>query len=540
MRQFSRTNPNPRFNAKPRRGSAQPKPFKTCHGKPVKPRRTERETPPETPLERAPGEAIPRRIRRFLQPAVQQSGETYLKQRERELARHDPRGKGKHAKGGVVPLQKFIDATFETRRKVDLPPEAPIAAEGAFKLLIQPLQRAIAEQGYTAPTSIQQAAIEPALQRRDILACAQTGTGKTAAFSLPILQHLAEHPDKPVPRRPRALILAPTRELAAQIDANIQAYNRHLRLSHLVVFGGVNINPQIAALGRGVDILTATPGRLLDLAGQQALALDGVESFVLDEADRMLDMGFAPDVRRIIDLLPDKRHSLFFSATFPPPVTALAKELFRQDPLEIRIKPEAPAVERIRQSVRFVLPEHKPDLLKSYFQGPLRKVLIFTKMRHTADKVARALQSANIPAEAIHADKSQAARTRALAWFKKGKIAALIATDIASRGIDVEQIDLVINYDVPNEPESYVHRIGRTARAGADGQAVTFCAPRDRHFLAQIEKFLRQPIPVDRDHPWHSSDAQFATGAEARPLPKGRFRPSGAKGSKHTPRKHKK
>ncbi len=384
------------------------------------------------------------------------------------------------------------------------------------------LQRAVAEEGYTIPTPIQTQAIPPLLAGRDILGCAQTGTGKTAAFALPLLQHLAQQPGGVTRSRPRALIMAPTRELAAQIGESLRAYGRYLRLTHTVIFGGVGQGPQVSALRHGVDIVVATPGRLLDLMQQRCVRLDGIEIFVLDEADRMLDMGFIHDVRKVIAALPARRQSLFFSATLTNEVLTLSRSLVR-DPVHVTIAPEHPAVERIQQKVMFVEKGDKDALLTKLLRDPrIKRVLVFTQMKHMANRVVEKLAAAGIAAEAIHGNKSQSARTQALAAFKAGRVRVLVATDLAARGIDVDDITHVINYDLPLEPETYVHRIGRTARAGAEGDAVAFCCAHDREMLRSIERLIRQPVPVDAAHDYHSEMARNATGAAARPPPKGR------------------
>ncbi len=394
--------------------------------------------------------------------------------------------------------------------------------ENVFAALIEPLQRAVAEEGYTTPTPIQQEAIPHLLEGKDLLGCAQTGTGKTAAFTLPLLQEMSATNYTPPKGRPRALILTPTRELAAQIGDSIATYGRHVRVSHTVIFGGVGQNPQVKALNRGVDIVVATPGRLIDLMNQGVLHLDKIELFILDEADRMLDMGFIPDVRRVIAKLPKKRHSLFFSATMPPVVEKLATELLR-NPVKITIDPGKPTVERIEQKLMFVDKGHKDTLLIELIDSHnMDKVIVFSRTKHGANKVVKKLEDAGITAAAIHGNKSQTARTKALAGFKAGDVRALVATDIAARGIDVDGITHVVNYDLPEEPETYVHRIGRTARAGADGDAVAFCSARERDFLRDIEKLIRKEIPVDSDHKYHSEIARRATGSDARPEPKGR------------------
>jgi ATP-dependent RNA helicase RhlE len=394
--------------------------------------------------------------------------------------------------------------------------------ENVFSALMEPIRRAVAEEGYTTPTPIQQQAIPHLVQGRDLLGCAQTGTGKTAAFTLPLLQELTQNRKKAAPGKPRALILTPTRELAAQIDESIRTYGRHVRVSHTVIFGGVGQHPQVQAMRRGCDVVTATPGRLLDLMEQGFIQLDHVELFVLDEADRMLDMGFIPAVRKVIAKLPKQRHSLFFSATMPPVVAGLAKELLR-DPVQITIDPGQPTVERIAQKLMFVDKENKDALLVDLIAGHnMDKVLVFTRTKHGADRVVKKLAASGISASAIHGNKSQSVRTAALQGFRVGKVRALVATDIAARGLDVDGITHVVNYDLCEEPETYVHRIGRTARAGLAGDAVSFCAAREREMLRDIERTIRKCIPVDATHRFHSDTARDARGAEARPEPKGR------------------
>ena len=390
-----------------------------------------------------------------------------------------------------------------------------------FAALIEPLRRAIADEGYTTPTPIQEQAIPHVLQGRDILGCAQTGTGKTAAFTLPLLQGMVKANRRTQPNRPRALILTPTRELAAQIGDSIATYGRHVRMSHAVIFGGVGQEPQERTMRRGVDIVVATPGRLLDLMEQRHVLLDAIEVFVLDEADRMLDMGFIPSVRRVIAKLPRKRHSLFFSATMPPVVAKLAQELLH-NPVQVTVDPEKPTVERISQSVLFVDKGNKDELLLNLINTRnMDKVIVFTRTKHGADRVVRSLSGGRIRSSAIHGNKSQGARTNALDGFKSGNVRALVATDIAARGIDVDGITHVINYDLPQDAESYVHRIGRTARAGTDGDAISFCCARERDALRSIESLIRKPVPVESDHRWHSETARLATGADARPEPRG-------------------
>ena len=389
-----------------------------------------------------------------------------------------------------------------------------------FEALIEPLQRAVADEGYTQPTPIQEQAIPHLLEGRDLLGCAQTGTGKTAAFTLPLLQEMTLTPKKAVPGHTRALILTPTRELAAQIGESIRTYGRYLSVTHTVIFGGVGQNPQEQALRCGPDVVVATPGRLLDLMEQGHIRLDAVELFILDEADRMLDMGFIPAVRRVVAKLPRKRHSLFFSATMPPVVATLARDLLVA-PVEITIDPEKPTVDRIDQKLMFVDKADKDALLAELICGrDMDKVIVFTRTKHGADKVVRKLVQSGISACAIHGNKSQGARTAALAGFKTARVRAMVATDIAARGLDVDGITHVVNYDLPEEPETYVHRIGRTARAGAGGDAVSFCSARERDWLRGIEKLIRRPIPVDTTHRYHSEAARLATGADARPEPR--------------------
>jgi len=369
--------------------------------------------------------------------------------------------------------------------------------------LIEQIQRAVQDEGYTNPTPIQEAAIPSLLEGRDLLGCAQTGTGKTAAFALPIIQRLHQERRPAVPRSARVLVLTPTRELAAQIDASFKVYSRHLKISRAVVFGGVGQNPQVNALARGVDVLVATPGRLLDLMNQRHLRLDSLEVFVLDEADRMLDMGFIHDVRRIIATLPQKRQSLFFSATMPREIVRLADSMVT-NPAKVEVTPSATTVESIDQKIMFVNRKDKRNLLEHILNDvDVSKALVFTRTKHGANKVVKQLGQSKVVAEAIHGNKSQTSRTRALENFRRGQIRVLVATDIAARGIDVEGITHIINYDLPNIPESYVHRIGRTARAGADGIAISFCDTDETPYLRDIQRLIKTQVPVLEDHPWH-------------------------------------
>lgn len=406
-----------------------------------------------------------------------------------------------------------------------------------FDQLNPNLRRAIADLGYKAPSPIQREAIGPILAGRDLMGCAQTGTGKTAAFCLPLLHRLAAEHATVRPLRPRVLILAPTRELAAQIGENLSAYAKYQKTPSAVVFGGVNINPQIEALRRGVAVLVATPGRLLDLCGQRALFLDAVNAVVLDEADRMLDMGFLPDIRKVLDRLPARRQSLFFSATLSPEIADLAKRFIRTKPVTVRIDPGTPAVERIAQRVLFVDKENKYNLLKWLLDNPkCFRVIVFPRMKHGADRLCKQLIRDGFPAAALHGDKSQNARTRALEGFRSGKVQVLVATDIAARGIDVDDVTHVVNYDLPDEPETYVHRIGRTARAGAEGEAISLVCAHDRQALREIERFIGRAIPQQLDQPLHSEFARNAMGADAVRPPRQPFHRQGAKPQKPAPR----
>ncbi len=395
-------------------------------------------------------------------------------------------------------------------------------ARGAFARLMPELQHAVSDRGYHTPTPIQEQVISHLLSGQDLIGCAQTGTGKTAAFILPILQYLTKNSRSLVRGKTRVLVLAPTRELAAQIGDSVKNYGRYLKVPYTVIFGGVGQNPQVRALSRGVEIIVATPGRLLDLINQRHIQLDATEIFVLDEADRMLDMGFIHDVKRIVAKLPKKRQTLFFSATMEPEVVKLSKNIVH-NAVFVSVTPGKPAVERIDQKVFFVDKNNKDVLLAQLLEAQhLSRVLVFVQMKFVANKVVKRLQELNVNAIAIHGNKSQGARTEALAKFKRGEVRVLVATDIAARGIDVSLISHVINYDLPQTPETYVHRIGRTARAGADGDAVSFCSAPERDCLRAIEKMVRMAIPVDRKHAFHSKTAEVATGAAARPLPKGR------------------
>jgi len=373
--------------------------------------------------------------------------------------------------------------------------------------LAAPLHQALREQGYTEPTPVQAQAIPLLLQGRDLLGCAQTGTGKTAGFSLPILHALHEHPRPPKPKGTRALVLTPTRELALQVAKSFSTYGRHVRFRQTLVYGGVGQNPQIAAMRGGVDVLVATPGRLLDLIDQRCIDLSSVEFFVLDEVDRMLDMGFLRDVKRIVAMLPERRQSLFFSATLAPEIVRLAETILR-NAARVSIQPETTTAERIEQRVAFVEKDHKRPLLEQLLARQANAdganlTMVFSRTKHGANKLAKSLSMAGFAADAIHGNKSQAQREKTLDRFRKGLTPVLVATDVAARGVDVKDVGLVVNYDLPNEPEAYVHRIGRTGRAGAAGLSVSFCANDELDYLREIEKIIRMEVPRWIDHEWH-------------------------------------
>ena len=364
--------------------------------------------------------------------------------------------------------------------------------------LIEPILKALDQEGYETPTQIQQKSITPILDRKDILGCAQTGTGKTAAFTIPILQLMHEQrvASNSRSRTIDCLILTPTRELAIQIGESIAAYGRHLTLRHHVIFGGVSQHAQVNAIRNGVDILVATPGRLLDLMQQGHITLSNIKFFVLDEADRMLDMGFIHDVKKVITKLPHKRQSLFFSATMPQEISQLA-DMLLTDPVKIEVTPVSSTAEIIQQAVYFVDKNDKQDLLIDILKDrSIETLLVFTQMKHAADKLSKRLNASGIHAAAIHGNKSQNARQTALENFKNKRIRVLVATDIAARGIDIDQLSHVLNYELPNVPETYVHRIGRTGRAGASGIALSFCSKEERAYLRDIEKLIKKPVPV--------------------------------------------
>ena len=380
--------------------------------------------------------------------------------------------------------------------------ESPTTGFAALNLS-EPICRAVLGEKYDTPTPIQQKSIPHLLEGKDLLGCAQTGTGKTAAFALPILHRLSES-RQPGSKGPRALILTPTRELASQISDSFRVYGKHLKLKQAVVYGGVSPKPQISALRRGVDILIATPGRMIDLYQQRCLRLDQIEVFVLDEADRMLDMGFLPDIKKIYAMTPDNRQSMLFSATLPDDILRLTKQ-FLKDPVQVSVNPPASTVDRIDQRVLFVDRENKGALLNSVLQeDSIHRALVFSRTKHGANRIVKNLGKAQIKADSIHGNKSQAARMDALRKFRAGKVRVLVATDIASRGLDVEGITHVINYELPNEAESYVHRVGRTARAGATGVALSFCDAGEKGYLHNIERTINRVVTVIDDHPFHS------------------------------------
>lgn len=397
--------------------------------------------------------------------------------------------------------------------------------------LAPPLLKAVHDAGYREPTPIQRATIEPALAGRDIVGCAQTGTGKTAAFALPVLQRIdAQASDDPVVR---ALVLSPTRELAAQIGESFATYSAHLEVWHTVIFGGVSDKPQIRELRRGIDVLVATPGRLLDLMGQGHVRLDNVDTLVLDEADHMLDMGFLPDVERIISALPTKRQNLLFSATMPPEIRRLAAKLLN-DPVDVAVATVSKPADKIEQRLYFVDKTNKRKLLLGLVSDPsVSRSLVFSRTKHGANRVAQFLDKGGVRAAAIHGNKSQGARTRALEGFKNGDLEVLVATDIAARGIDVEGVSHVVNFDLPNVPETYVHRIGRTARAGASGIAMSLCDIEERDYLIDIERLVGQHMQRVEDHQFPPSAAPPPmTDLEARHRPPAKRRSGGGGGSR--------
>jgi ATP-dependent RNA helicase RhlE len=383
--------------------------------------------------------------------------------------------------------------------------------------LIEPLQQSLSQEGYRVPTAIQAQSIPHLIEGRDLLGVAQTGTGKTAAFSLPLLQSLTKSAiGRPKAGKPRALILTPTRELAIQIGDSIQTYSKFLSIITTTIFGGVSQVKQIAALNKGVDILVSTPGRLLDLINQKKISLKGIEFYVLDEADRMLDMGFIRDVKKITKQIPERRQTLLFSATMPTEIAGLARGLLN-NPVKIEVAVQSTTADRVDQQVLFVEKSEKRNLLSYILEDKeVSRALVFTRTKHGANRVAKHLEQRNVRTGVIHGNKSQNARQNALKDFKDGKLRILVATDIAARGIDIDKVTHVINFDLPNEPETYVHRIGRTARAGLGGQAISFCDEEERDYLYDIEKIIRKLLDVRVDHPFHAQDIKDATKSVAR------------------------
>lgn len=400
--------------------------------------------------------------------------------------------------------------------------------------LIPEIQSALKSLEYVTPTPIQAGSIPSLLEGKDLLGCAQTGTGKTAAFAIPILQKLHQLGKNPIPHQPLGLIIAPTRELVVQISENIQAIGKNTKVRHMTIYGGVGQRPQVAALAKGTHLVVATPGRLLDLIDQNHCSLSKLQFFVLDEADRMLDMGFMPDVQKIVRLLPSKRQSVFLSATMPEPIQKLASTLLHQH-VTVMVTPPAKTADRVKQSLMYVERSNKRKVLDRLIEDSSRtRVLVFMRTKHGADRLYKSLINSGVSAEGIHGGRSQNARQRVLNMFRDGKVRVLIATDVAARGIDIDNIDLVVNFDVPVEADAYVHRIGRTARAGASGESITLCDAEEYKLLQQIEKTIGMKIPVDRDHPFHSSNAedhelqaysqmskQKSRGGQARQQPKG-------------------
>lgn len=373
--------------------------------------------------------------------------------------------------------------------------------------LAAPIKRALAEQNYTTPSPIQAQSIPILLEGGDLLGIAQTGTGKTAAFSLPILNALHNDPKHPKRRSARVLVLTPTRELASQISQSFETYGKGIRFSKTLIFGGVGKNPQVRAMKQGVDVLVACPGRLLDHMNEGDVDLSGVEFFVLDEVDRMLDMGFLRDVKKIVAALPRKKQSLFFSATLAPSIKELANTILH-NPAHVSIEPKQTTAEKVDQRVCFVDKDNKKELLLQHLEDQRDQglTIIFSRTKHGANKLCKSINAEGFEAEAIHGNRSQPQRERTLEKFKAGRLPILVATDVAARGVDVKDVTLVINLDIPNEAEAYVHRIGRTGRAGATGHAVSYCAPEEHEFFMDIEKLIKKKLPVDLDHPFHHEE----------------------------------
>lgn len=385
--------------------------------------------------------------------------------------------------------------------------------------LISPIQKAVEELGYENPTPIQQHAIPQILNRKDVLGCAQTGTGKTAAFAIPILQLLESNRKQNHKKSIKALIVTPTRELAIQIDESFADYGKHLPLKHAVIFGGVKQTPQVGKLRNGVDILVATPGRLLDLIGQNIISLKDIEYFVLDEADRMLDMGFIHDIKKLLKILPTKRQSLFFSATMPKPIQELANSILHQ-PVKVEVTPESTTAETIQQEIYFTDKGNKIKILHHLLQNQINEsTLVFTRTKHGADKLVKALAKLGVSGAAIHGNKSQNARQNALNNFKDKKIKVLVATDIAARGIDIDLLKYVVNYEIPNIPETYVHRIGRGGRAGAEGIAISLCDIDETGYVKDIEKTIGMQIPKAKNNPFPMTNFELSPPKQNKPRP---------------------
>lgn len=445
-------------------------------------------------------------------------------------------------------IQKFAKSSnsHETPEKKPSPSKPLIKAPAAPKSditsfeqlkLIEPILRAVKAEGYESPSPIQQQAIPPVLAGRDLLGCAQTGTGKTAAFALPILQRLSAEPAKS--RDARVLVLAPTRELALQIGESFKSYGRNLPLKSAVVFGGVGIEPQISSIKRGVDIIVATPGRLIDLMDRGAVNFRSLSVLVLDEADRMLDMGFIHDIKRILKVLPQRRQNLLFSATIPKEVKGLIDAILR-DPVKVEVAPVSSTSEQVEQRAYFVGRGDKRALLLHILETEdVTRALVFTRTKHNANKLEQFLTDSGIKAAAIHGNKSQGARQRALEGFRSGKVRILVASDIAARGIDIDAISHVINFEMPNEPETYVHRIGRTGRAEARGVALSFCDLEEQKYLAHVEKITRKKVPVVSDHPFTAgASAPVPPRQQRGPRPSRHGRHGGPRGGRSQGRRH--
>jgi ATP-dependent RNA helicase RhlE len=404
--------------------------------------------------------------------------------------------------------------------------------------LISPIQKALDELDYKNPTPIQEKAIPHILDERDVLGCAQTGTGKTAAFAIPILQLLETKRNSSNKRAIKALIVTPTRELAIQIEESFKDYGKHLPLKHAVIFGGVKQNPQVGKLRGGIDILVATPGRLLDLVNQKIISLKDIELFVLDEADRMLDMGFIHDIKKLLAILPKQKQSLFFSATMPKPIMELANSILK-NPVKVEVTPVSTTAETIEQQIYFVDKENKISLLHDIIKNQIQEsVLVFTRTKHGADKLVKALDKLKVKAAAIHGNKSQNARQNALNNFKDKKIQVLVATDIAARGIDIDLLKYVVNFEIPNIPETYVHRIGRGGRAGAEGIAISFCDIDEKAYIRDIEKLIGLKIPLAENNPYPMKNFTLSPPKQKQVRPsrklKSKNRVEGKGGSKHS------